>query len=483
MQKKNVHVNQPDWVSAAIIYQIFPDRFRRSGQVALHQSLSFLPWESEPLQKGFQGGDLYGIIENLDYLQGFGINCIYLTPIFSSAANHRYHSYDYFQVDPILGGNLALEALIEALHAREMRIVLDGVFNHCGRGFWAFHHLLENGEMSPYKDWFSIHNWPLIPYPSKGEDCGYSCWWNDPALPKFNHSNPAVCNYLLDVASFWIDKGIDGWRLDVPDEVDIDFWIKFRERIKSVNPQIWIVGEIWGDARTWLNDNIFDGVMNYRLGWSTLSWAAKNFLNRSYQNPLYPIDILDTKSLISIWETTLSWYTSEVNCSLMNLLDSHDLPRALNTLKGDISALKISLLILFLHQGAPCIYYGTETGLDGYNDPMCREPFPWEKEWNVDLRAYINSLSAFRLQFLDFVRTGLKWSSFGEDGLQGISSKKDEKSSEHKETILIWINRSRKSWLEIPTSLSKPCFLLGKFDLSSKKLAPQSAVIFSDSFC
>lgn len=131
-----------------------------------------------------------GVCNALDYLQDLGVSCLYLTPIFSSAANHRYHAYDYLQVDPLLGGDAAFDALLTEVHRRRMRLILDGVFNHCGRGFWAFHHLVENGERSPYRHWFHVHAWPLRAYPSEGETCGYSCWWNDPALPKFNHLHP-----------------------------------------------------------------------------------------------------------------------------------------------------------------------------------------------------------------------------------------------------------------------------------------------------
>ena len=169
MHQKNGLSSFPDWVSHSFVYQIFPDRFCCSGRVQLQQQMVLDQWGSYPTANGFQGGDLFGVIEKLDYLQSLGITCIYLTPVFSSAANHRYHAFDYLQVDPLLGGNEALEKLIDALHRRNMRIILDGVFNHCGRGFWAFHHLLENGKCSPYRDWFHVHRWPLNPYPAKGQ--------------------------------------------------------------------------------------------------------------------------------------------------------------------------------------------------------------------------------------------------------------------------------------------------------------------------
>ena len=200
----------PAWVADAVIYQIFPDRFRRSGRVEAQQGLELMPWGSDPAAQGFQGGDLYGVIEALDHLQDLGITCVSLNPVFASAANHRYHAYDYLRVDPLLGGDEALHALIAAVHQRGMRLVLDGVFNHCGRGFWAFHHLLENGERSPYRDWFHVKHWPLRPYPQPGESCGYTCWWNDPALPKFRHDHPPVRRHLLSGGAP-LDRGRHRW--------------------------------------------------------------------------------------------------------------------------------------------------------------------------------------------------------------------------------------------------------------------------------
>ncbi len=477
-QQKNLFDQPPEWVSEAIVYEVFPDRFRRSGLVKAQHKMNLRPWSSKPVQHGFHGGDLYGLIDGLDYLEELGVNCIYLTPVFSSAANHRYHTYDYFQVDPLLGGNSALEALIEALHRREMRILLDGVFNHCGRGFWAFNHLIENGKDSPYRDWFHIHKWPLNPYPKPGEDCGYSCWWNAPALPKFNHDYGPVRDYLLNVASYWIKRGIDGWRLDVPDEVPFDFWVEFRQKVKSLNSQAWIVGEIWGDARPWLREKLFDGVMNYRIGWSSLCWSAGKRFRSNYRNPDYPIASLDSLDLIRIWETTFGWYSPEVNRSQLNLLDSHDVPRALNTLKGDVAALKLSLTLIFFQPGAPCIYYGTELGLDGGEEPSCREAMPWERRnHSLDLRGFIKELTLLRRSLLVFCKQGLKWNSIEDDGLYGCAGDRSLSNDQDQKCLLIWCNRSRKSWLKVPESLSCPFWTLGQIDQEGGRLGPQSVVV------
>ncbi len=388
----------PAWVGEAVVYQIFPDRFRRSGLVEAQQGLTLMPWGSDPAEQGFQGGDLYGVIEALDHLQDLGVTCLSLNPVFASAVNHRYHAYDYLQVDPLLGGNAALEALIEAVHQRGMRLVLDGVFNHCGRGFWAFHHLLENGERSPYRDWFHVERWPLRAYPGPGESCGYHCWWNDPALPKFRHDHPPVRRHLLEVARHWVTAGIDGWRLDVPDEVPADFWPEFRRAVRSENPEAWIVGEIWGDGRPWLAGDRFDGVMNYPMAWTILGYFGAASVPRDLKLaplPEPPYQPLDRTGFQQRVQQLLGRYPDPVNRCQLNLLDSHDAPRALHVLDGDREALRLCLLFLFLLPGAPCVYYGTETGLAGGPEPGCREAFPWDRPREA-LHAWLQELAALR---------------------------------------------------------------------------------------
>src|SRR4051812_22144268 len=157
-------IETPEWVKHAVFYQIFPDRFARSPRVKHPRGVTFEPWGTPPEEQGYQGGDLLGVADHLDYLKQLGATAIYLNPIFASASNHRYHTFDYFQVDPLLGGNAALRTLLDEAHAMDMRVVLDGVFNHASRGFWQFHHILENGADSPYIDWFTVHGWPLRPY-------------------------------------------------------------------------------------------------------------------------------------------------------------------------------------------------------------------------------------------------------------------------------------------------------------------------------
>ncbi len=225
----------PDWVRDAIFYQIFPDRFARSVTVPKPRHLD--EWGAPPTYHGYQGGDLIGVVEHLDYLVDLGINALYFTPIFQSASNHRYHTHDYEKVDPMLGGNAALRRLLDEAHARGIRVVLDGVFNHASRGFFPFHDIMENGPDSAYLDWFTVKEFPLYAYDSEKAP-NYQAWWGLPALPKFNTDCPEVREFLWGIGRKWMEFGIDGWRLDVPNEIDDDdFWREFRRRVRAVNPE------------------------------------------------------------------------------------------------------------------------------------------------------------------------------------------------------------------------------------------------------
>ncbi len=413
-----MNITTPDWVKDAIFYQIFPDRFAKSKRVP-KKGLHLERWDSPPTVYGFKGGDLLGIVEHLDYLQELGINAIYLNPILASASNHRYHTYDYYNVDPLLGGNSALRALLDSAHARGIRIVPDGVFNHASRGFWQFHHVLENGEGSPYKDWFHFDperlanqkHWGAYPGPEEHNQLkngvssyhalGYSAWWNLPALPKFNTGTPAVREYIWDVAEYWVKFGIDGWRLDVPAEINDDsFWQEFRRRVKGANPDAYILGEIWHESQRWLQGDQFDAVMNYLLTGALMGWLIGDRLPEDifrigdYHKYLRPLNATEFGERI---DYLLGLYDPAINYVQFNLLDSHDTPRFITTAGGDQSAWKLGQLFIFTYIGTPCLYYGDEIGLTGCNDPDCRQAFPWdETHWDPDLLAYTKALVSLR---------------------------------------------------------------------------------------
>jgi neopullulanase len=387
-------------VKRAVFYQIFPDRFARSTRTPHPPGITFKPWGAPPADQGFQGGDLYGIAERLDYLQELGVTALYLCPVFASASNHRYHTFDYMQVDPLLGGNDALRHLLDEAHGRGMHVVLDGVFNHASRGFWAFHHILETGGNSPYIDWFHVHDFPLNPYPREsGEALNYGAWWDLAALPKFNTDNPGVRAYLLGVARYWIDFGIDGWRLDVPEEIDdASFWQEFRATVREGNPEAYIVGEIWHDAVEWLQGDRFDAVMNYVVGRNTLEFFGAESLRTEHKPGGYQLEPLGAPAFRKAIERKLALHSPEVTHAQLNLLDSHDTPRALWTVGEDERALRLALLFLMTMPGAPCIYYGDEVGMSGGPEPESRGAFPWHDEgaWNRDLLDFTRRATALR---------------------------------------------------------------------------------------
>ena len=391
-------IKTPDWVKDAIFYQIFPDRFAKSDRVAKTSNLE--DWETPPTAIGFKGGDLLGVAEKLDFLCDLGINAIYFNPIFQSAANHRYHTHDYYKVDPLLGGNEAFRLLIEQAHARGIRIMLDGVFNHASRGFFQFNHILENGPASPYLDWFHVYEFPVNAY---DHSCApqYAAWWNLHALPKFNTDTPAVREFLWNIAEYWVQFGIDGWRLDVPGDIDDDeFWREFRRRVKAINPDTYICGEIWHDARRWLQGDQFDAVMNYLFTKLAIGFfVGKNMVPELVQGMSYsPVPILDAPQMAQEVEQLLALYSPEITSVQLNLLGSHDTARFLSIANGDSSALKLATLFQMVYPGAPCIYYGDEVGLQGGKDPGSRGTIPWHKPewWDKDLLAFMRQATALR---------------------------------------------------------------------------------------
>ena len=388
----------PEWVKDAVFYQIFPDRFAQSQAVPKPSILE--PWDSPPTVYGFKGGDLLGVVEHLDYLQDLGITAIYFTPIFQSCANHRYHTHDYYQVDPILGGNAALRQLLDEAHRRGMRIVLDGVFNHASRGFYQFNHILENGAASPYVDWFTIKGYPLYAYEPSHEP-NYVAWWNLPALPKLNTGMPAVREFLWGVGRHWLKQGIDGWRLDVPAEIDDDeFWREFRRQVKQVNSEAYIVGEIWQEAQRWLGGDQFDATMNYQFTMACLGWLARATLDLPLARRVGGYRRLRTigvRAFAQAIDGLMGLYDPAVTQVQLNLLDSHDTARFLTLAGGDESALRLATLLQMTYPGAPCVYYGDEIGMQGGHDPDSRRTFPWDEGcWNQDLRAYVKQCIALR---------------------------------------------------------------------------------------
>ena len=352
-------MNAPAWVKDAIFYQIFPDRFCRSPKYSAVGK--FVQWDSKPTRTNMFGGNLAGITDKLKYIADLGATAIYLCPIFKSNSNHRYHTVDYFEIDPVLGTLKDFDNLIKKAHALGLRVILDGVFNHCSRGFFQFNSLMELGEDSPYVDWFHVHSWPIHAYSGKPN---YECWWNYPALPKFNTDCADVREYLFSVAEYWAKRGIDGWRLDVPNEINDDsFWQEFRRRVKAINPEAYIVGEIWDNPERWLKGDQFDGVMNYPFRKAVMQYLFD-------ENPI---------STGEFCEKVRSAFPENRFGVQMNLLGSHDTTRIASQPRTSPERIRLALALLFFTPGAPCIYYGDEIGMEGGKDPDCRRTFPWDQ--------------------------------------------------------------------------------------------------------
>ena len=457
----------PDWVRDAVFYQVFPDRFASSVRVPKPGALE--RWDAPPTQAGFKGGDLLGIAEHLDDLVGLGITALYLNPVFASASNHRYHTYDYELVDPLLGGDAALRTLLDEAHARGVRVILDGVFNHASRGFWPFHHVLENGAASPYRDWFRLDpevlsgGRGLNAYPGQRETeamdrlkagpdpagagggpgspsqwiLGYQAWWDLPALPKLNHSNPAVREYIYGVAERWTRFGIDGWRLDVPEEIDEPgFWEEFRRRVLAVNPEAYLVGEVWTPAPEWLAGDRFHAVMNYPLAESILSFVGGARLDRELVAKTFEygrhVRAIDGPEFGRQLTEVMATYSPEVASLQLNLLGSHDTPRFISLAGGDAAALRLATLIQMTVPGAPCIYYGDEVGLEGREDPDCRRAYPWDPaRQDRGLRDFIAGLISVRranpvlrrgrFELLAAEGSAVAYGMFGDEGASGRS--------------------------------------------------------------
>ena len=401
-------IHTPHWVQHAVFYQIFPDRFAKSERFAKPGNLE--SWDSDPTAYGYKGGDLYGVMERLDYLQDLGITALSFNPIFQSAANHRYHTHDYEKVDPLLGGDAAFTELLAECKRRGLRVVLDGVFNHASRGFFRFNDVLENGAASPWLDWFTFNQHPANAY-DHNLPPGYTAWVGLHALPKLNTDNPEVREYLMGIAEYWLRQGIDGWRLDVAAEITTPgFWVEFRDRVKAINPDAYIVAEIWDEAPEWLQGDQFDAVMNYRFTEAAIAFTAghrviaKHVAGRGYA----PHPGIDAPTYAAKIDRLLALYPWEIQLAQLNLLDGHDTSRFISIAADDAASVRLGTLLMCTFPGPPCIYYGDEIGLTGaLPDHWARKSFPWDapERWDHDALDFHKRVIALR-QAWPALRTG-----------------------------------------------------------------------------
>ena len=420
-------IDTPAWVRDAVFYQVFPDRFASSDRVAKPGPLQ--PWLDPPTAHGFKGGDLLGIAEHLDDLQDLGITALYLTPIFQSASNHRYHAYDYLAVDPLLGGTPAFRELLDACHSRGMRVVLDGVFNHAGRGFWAFHHVLENGAASPYRDWFVFDQEaldlgrPVRAYPTADERRALEAGGSERA-----HREGDVSLRQLGL------PGLVGPARPAQVERDQPGGARVPARrggaLGPLRHRRLAPGRSHGDR----GRRVLAGVPSpcqgdqsrglHRRGdlAGSAGVADRRPIRRRHELPAprggigfsrgrrLDMDVvraqaelartvmpLDAGGFAARLHDLLAAYDPAVTSVQLNLLDSHDTPRFVTMAGGDRDALKLAVLLQMTLPGAPCVYYGDEIGLEGAADPDCRRAFPWDRSaWDHDLRAFVRSAIQLR---------------------------------------------------------------------------------------
>lgn len=437
-QESTSMLTVPDWVKDAVWYQIFPERFA-NGDSALDPP-GVEPWGAKPKRQNYFGGDLKGIIDHLEYLQDLGINALYLNPIFESNTNHKYHASDYYKIDDNFGTEETFKQLLNECHKRNIRVIIDGVFNHTGRDFFAFDDIIKNEKSSKYINWYKVHSFPVGP----ADKPNYECWWNHGDLPKLMADTPEVRQYLFDVTKYWMKTGLDGWRLDVPNEMSHDFWIQWRKLVKAENRDAYIVGELWEDASKWLQGDQFDAVMNYRFRNAVLDFFVNSLTN--------------VTEFDSALEGVREDYPEEATYAMQNLIGSHDTERFLTLLRGDVDKMKVAVLFQMTYLGAPMVYYGDEIGMEGGKDPDCRRTMEWEQtRWNKDLRDWYKKLIKLRNDMPVLRRGGFRTAIIDDEhGIYGFWREDDNdeaiviiNNEEMEQRVVVLPDVEDTEWLDV----------------------------------
>lgn len=348
----------PTWAKEMVMYHIFPDSFA-SGKRFLKDEKKCIR-ENGKVYRSSHGGTLRGIIENVDYLKELGVNCVYLNPVFAAESCHKYDTINYFEIDPCFGTKEELRELSGLLHKNGMRLILDGVFNHCGAQFDGFLDVREKGEESEYKNWFYE-----MPFPVSYETPpNYEAFAYVKEMPKLNTGAPEVAEYFARVGVFWIQYAdIDGWRLDVANEINHEFWRKFRREVRKAKTDVLLIGEIWENAEIWLLGDQFDSTMNY-----TFMSLCREFFGEK------KISVEEFDGKIN---AMLLRYPYPVSLAQMNFLDTHDVPRFFSCCGEDKAAFRAAVFFLMTCPGAPSVFYGDEACIRGKSEEEYRAPMPW----------------------------------------------------------------------------------------------------------
>lgn len=371
----------PEWLKHAVVYNIFPDSFA-SGHRSISASANESTWERGLTLHSRLGGTISGITKNLDYIAQLGFNCIYLNPLFVAGEYHKYDILDYHHVCPNMGTDADFHELVDTAHEIGLRVVIDGVFNHCSWQFFAFDDVVRYGESSRYKDWFYDLQFPVVRPESADTVPNYSCFAYERKMPKLNSSNPEVQAYFCEVGRYWIEQfHVDGWRLDVANELDRDFWRAFKKATRLANPESVMIGEIWESAESWLRGDMFDSAMNYDFRKN-----CRDFFG------LETINALEFSGRIT---DMMYRYPTGILQGQLNLLDSHDVNRFLSYCQNDIRRFRLAEVFLFTSPGAPSVFYGDELGMDGNSEFTLRGPMPWESPKH-DEREFFKKLIKLR---------------------------------------------------------------------------------------
>lgn len=353
-------IKAPNWTQDMIMYHIFPDSFASKKKELIQKEKEIIVDEKRK-SKARLGGTLVGMIENLDYLTELGITCLYLNPIFLAESYHKYDTIDYYEIDPCFGTKQELKDLVKACHARNIKVLLDGVFNHCGSGFFAFLDVLKNQETSVYKDWFYQLQFP-IQYQTLPN---YEAFAYVKEMPKLNTANKEVEAYFCMVGAYWVKEAdIDGWRLDVANEVNHDFWRAFKKTVQDVKKDTFFIGEIWESSHAWIGKDQFDSTMNY-----TFLAICKEF----FAEKTIGIQRFDEKI-----QQMILRYPKQVSQVQMNFLDTHDVARFLSACKGNQTSMKFAVAFLMTCVGIPSVFYGDELLVNGESEAEYRKAMPWE---------------------------------------------------------------------------------------------------------
>lgn len=414
----------PTWAKDAVVYNIFPDSFA-NGKRKMESKQTIADYQGEEC-RSLHGGTIKGIEENLDYIKKLGCNCIYLNPFFVASSYHKYDLIDYFHVDPTRGTDDDFKSLVKTAHDMGLRVIIDGVFNHVCFRHPFFKDVLEKGKESEYFDYF--YEMPQKPsFPEKGKDPEYLCFAYVPEMPKTNTANPELREYFCNVGAYWVKEfDVDGWRLDVANEVDDQFLRAFRNAVKNEKADALVIGEVWENANHYINGNMMDSAMNYDFR----RFCGQFFAEKS-------IDAAEFDARIT---NLLMRYPRQATYAQLNLLDSHDVSRFLTVCRDDMDKMELAVLFQMTFVGMPSIFYGDEKGLTGLSEPEYRRPMEFDKD------SYLEEV------YRKFIAIRSEYGSLRKGEFETLLSEGDAygyRRYDEKGAVLVYLNNGEKD-LPVP---------------------------------